>query len=127
MKLKRTIKTLISTVPIIGLGILLLLAPCKVRNFIQAELGLEITKVSNLSQTNFNVAQSDCSILTNENQSAKKTSSNLHKQKVDHNGFACFISSKTNVSTYKSVKPRSLKHPTKKPLYILQKGLLVYS
>ncbi|WP_066758250.1 hypothetical protein [Crocinitomix algicola] len=127
MKLKRTIKTLISTVPIFGLGILLLLAPCKVRNFIQAELGLEITKVSNLSQTNFNVAQSDCSILTNENLSAKKTSSNLHKQKVDHNGFACFIPSKTNVSTYKNVKPRSLKHPTKNPLYILQKGLLVYS
>ena len=45
----------------IGLVFLLLLAPCKVRNYIQAELGLPTTEVSNKSQANFN--NSNCKTL----------------------------------------------------------------
>lgn len=41
-----------------GLAFLLLLAPCKVRNFIQAELGVPQTEVSNKSKTSF--ANSTC-------------------------------------------------------------------
>ena len=43
---------------IIGLVILLLLSPCKVRNFIQAELGVSQTEVLNKSQTT--ISQSNC-------------------------------------------------------------------
>lgn len=40
-----------SLFPIIGLVVLLLFSPCKVRNFIQVELNLPLTEVSNKSQT----------------------------------------------------------------------------
>ena len=40
---------------------LLLLAPCKVRNYIQAELGLQTTEVSNKSQAN--LSNSNCQAL----------------------------------------------------------------
>lgn len=40
-----------SLFPIVGLVILLFFSPCKVRNFIQAELNLPLTEVSNKSQT----------------------------------------------------------------------------
>lgn len=40
--------------PIIGLIFLLLFSPCKVRNFVQAELNVPQTEVSNKSQTTHN-------------------------------------------------------------------------
>ena len=40
--------------PIIGLIFLLLFSPCKVRNFVQAELNVPQTEVSNKSQTTYN-------------------------------------------------------------------------
>lgn len=46
---------------LIGLIFLLLLAPCKVRNYIQAELGLQTTEVSNKSQAN--LSNSTCETL----------------------------------------------------------------
>ena len=40
-----------SLFPIVGLVFLLLFSPCKVRNFIQAELNVPLTEVSSKSQT----------------------------------------------------------------------------
>lgn len=53
IKIKQT-----SILSIFGLSLLILLSPCKVRNFIQAELGTPQTEVSNKSQTT--VSSSDC-------------------------------------------------------------------
>lgn len=39
---------------VVGLTLFILVAPCKVRQFIQSELGLPITEVSNKSQTTVN-------------------------------------------------------------------------
>lgn len=51
MKEAKSIKPIGALLPIIGLAILLLLSPCKVRNFIQTELGIPQTEVTNKSQT----------------------------------------------------------------------------
>lgn len=47
-----------SILSIFGLVLLLLLSPCKIRNFIQAELGIPQTKVLNKSQST--ISQSNC-------------------------------------------------------------------
>lgn len=51
MKEKLNIQTVF---PILGLVLLLLLSPCKVRNFIQAELGVPQTEVTSKNQSSFN-------------------------------------------------------------------------
>ena len=58
MKVKLEIQKISSILSIFGLALLLLLSPCKVRNFIQAELGIPQTKVLNKSQ--YTISQSDC-------------------------------------------------------------------
>lgn len=45
-----------SAFALIGLALLLLLSPCKVRHFIQAELGVAQTEVSSKSQTSLTTA-----------------------------------------------------------------------
>lgn len=59
MKEFQNIKPSRSLFPIIGLAFLLLLSPCKIRNFIQAELGVPQTEVANRSQTT--LSSSNCS------------------------------------------------------------------
>ncbi|OYX28201.1 MAG: hypothetical protein B7Z06_02250 [Flavobacteriales bacterium 32-35-8] len=58
MKERLEIRKISSFLPILGLAVLLLLSPCKVRNYIQAELGLPQTQVSNKSQSI--ISQSNC-------------------------------------------------------------------
>lgn len=56
MKEKRNIKTLHTAFQIFVLAFLLLLSPCKVRNYIQIELGAPKTEISNKNQFTFNNA-----------------------------------------------------------------------
>ncbi|WP_366184404.1 hypothetical protein [Flavobacterium ovatum] len=58
MKQKLNIKSITNLASLIGLALLLLVSPCKVRNFIQAELGVPQTKVVNKNQTTF--SNSNC-------------------------------------------------------------------
>lgn len=51
MKEKLELKKYYSLLSVFGLVLLLLLSPCKVRNFVQAELGVPQTQVLNKSQT----------------------------------------------------------------------------
>lgn len=44
-------KSIISLLPIFGMIVLLLLSPCKVRNFIEASIEAPLTQVTNLNQT----------------------------------------------------------------------------
>lgn len=48
--------------PVLGLVLALMLSPCKVRNFIQAELGAPVTEVTNKSKTA--LGNVDCAELT---------------------------------------------------------------
>lgn len=45
--------------PILGLVVLLLISPCNIRNFIQSELGLEQTEVTNKSKATLKNHQCD--------------------------------------------------------------------
>lgn len=54
-------KKIQTLLPALGLVVLLLLSPCKVRNFIQAELGIPQTEVTNKSKSN--LVDSNCSDL----------------------------------------------------------------
>ncbi|MGE5942935.1 MAG: hypothetical protein ACM31G_01220 [Flavobacteriales bacterium] len=58
MKESLEIKRSVSILSVLGLAVLLLLSPCKVRNYIQAELGLPQTQVLNKSQST--ISQSNC-------------------------------------------------------------------
>ena len=58
MKEGLEIKKISLVLSIVGLAMLLLFSPCKVRNFIEAELGLPQTEVLNKSQSI--VSQSNC-------------------------------------------------------------------
>lgn len=52
------IKQIISALSLAGLALLLLLSPCKVRNFIQSELGVSQTQALNKSQST--ISQYSC-------------------------------------------------------------------
>ncbi|MFN2260822.1 MAG: hypothetical protein ABR595_01995 [Psychroflexus sp.] len=61
MKENLQLKTTKHVLPFLGLALLLLFSPCKIRNFIQAEFGVPQTEVTNKSQTT--LSSSNCSIL----------------------------------------------------------------
>ncbi|TNE80619.1 MAG: hypothetical protein EP332_07030 [Bacteroidetes bacterium] len=60
MTISRAVNRLFTSWSVFGLAILLLLSPCKVRNFIEAELGIAQSKVINKSQTV--LSESNCAI-----------------------------------------------------------------
>ncbi len=71
MKRKINIKKICGLLPFLGLALLLLLSPCKVRNFIQAELGIPLTEVANKSKTT--ISNSTCSIFEIASSTLSKT------------------------------------------------------
>lgn len=125
MKEKTSIKTLQSLFPILGLAVLLLLSPCKVRNFIQEELGVPQTEVSNKSQST--ISQTNCTLFQ-----TSETIQNVSKLTFKQVGF--------HVSEYPTFKGviNEVKHAfiadtlkkqrvSNVPLYILYQNLKVYS
>src|SRR5690606_34914960 len=58
VKKRLYIKPIFSMLSITGLALLLLLSPCKVRNFIQSELGVSQTQALNKSQST--ISQYSC-------------------------------------------------------------------
>lgn len=126
-KLKQlvNIKTIRSIFPVLGLTLLLLLAPCRVRNFIQEELGLTQTEVSNKNITTVN--RSACSTVnTTETvfsniKSLTQSSPLLTKNKVDFAFNA--IDFKTNLASSYNTRNSSV---SVVPLYILYQNLKVY-
>ena len=126
-KLKQlvNIKTIRSIFPVLGLTLLLLLAPCRVRNFIQEELGLTQTEVSNKNIATVN--HSACSTVnTTETvfsniKSLTQSSPLLTKNKVDFAFNA--IDFKTNLASSYNTRNSSV---SVVPLYILYQNLKVY-
>jgi len=77
VKEKTDIKTTNTILPILGLVLVLLLSPCKVRNFVQEQLGVPQTEVTNKSKSTLN--NSDCSdIELVTNNLAKEKSASQH-------------------------------------------------
>ncbi|WP_289042991.1 hypothetical protein [uncultured Olleya sp.] len=70
------IKTKRALLPLLGLVLLLILSPCKVRNFIQVKLDITQTEVSNKSQSTVNY--SDCNDFEIINSSIEKKTSSLN-------------------------------------------------
>ena len=110
---------------IFGLVLLLLLSPCKVRNFIQAELGVPQTKVSTKSQST--ISQSNCK--TFERSETIKTNSKISVQQAL---FLDFEAYRFDFITY-LVKPSfnlntsQSQQATDVPFYILYQNLKIYS
>lgn len=56
---KSNLKTISKALALLGLTLALVLSPCKVRNFIQDELGVPQTEISNKNKTTFSESCSD--------------------------------------------------------------------
>lgn len=114
-----------SVLSLFGLVLLLLLSPCKVRNFIQAELGVPQTKVLNKSQTTisttscvtFDVAEINHSSTT----SVKKVLDFFVNEKLSTFHFPIQPKVDNTLRISKTELIPSI------PLYILYQNIQVYS
>lgn len=120
------IKTVFSWLPLMALALLILLSPCKVRNYIQAELGIAKTQALNKSQSAFSPA----TCVGFKTLTAKQGSSNydlmaakaplIRPLTFNFSDLLCCTESKITLpSDYMLISDI--------PLYILYKNLTVYS
>lgn len=123
MKEKLNVKNRSALLSVIGLAFLLLLSPCKVKNFIQAELGVSKTEVLNESKTtigNCNITELSKVALsfsnsTTQHLSAIATStSDLNFNTVDFNNQPSISFDRRN------------HQPSLTPYYILYQNFKVY-
>ena len=125
MKELQNIKTSRSLFPTIGLAVLLLLSPCKVRNFIQAELGVPQTEVANRSQTT--LSSSNCSTSEIITTALSKTESSTQKAPV-------FLAKHFHLDIHRIAVSKASGHFHKErnrkfssiPLYILYQNFKAY-
>lgn len=125
MKEKINIKAKSTLLPFLGLALLLLFSPCKVRNYIQAELGLSQTEVASKSKTTFTSV--GCSAFEISEATSALTKSGIQSAPILAENSTAIAFRKT-VSTHKS----TTFHTTRNllisvvPLYILYKNFKVY-
>ncbi len=114
-----------ATLSIFGLVLLLLLSPCKVRNFIEAELGIPQTKVLNKSQST--ISQSNCQTFAFSETIQTVTKPNFQQpdflvSEVSHFEFTTYLLRHSfNLNTSRNQQVSNV------PLYILYQNLKVYS
>jgi len=114
-----------SILSIFGLVLLLLLSPCKFRNFIQAELGLPQTKVLNKSQSA--ISQSNCQTLE-----LSETVQTISKPTLNQSDLLISEASRFDFIIYLikhsfNLNTSRSRQATDVPLYILYQNLKVYS
>ncbi|WP_274474569.1 hypothetical protein [Mangrovimonas aestuarii] len=116
---------IITILSIFGIVVLLLLSPCKVRNFIQAEIGIPLTKVLNKSQST--ISQSNC-------QTFQFSEINQNNSKPTFQQFDLLISEIfwLDFTSYSTKHPLNLtilnkQQATNVPLYILYQNLKIHS
>lgn len=113
-----------STLSIFGLVLLLLLSPCKVRNFIQAELGIPQTRVLNKSQST--ISESNCQTFE-FSETIQTTKPNFQQSdflisEASHFYFDSYLFKNSfNLNTSRTQQVSDV------PLYILYQNLKVYS
>jgi hypothetical protein len=116
-----------SAFAILGLAVLLVLSPCKVRNYIQSELGVVQTEASNKSKSAFN--PSSCQSLEQTEEAI------LSSEEVVQQLSFQLVSTPNNFINFKigsDLKPllfktRSNRSTASIPLYILYQNLKVYA
>jgi len=108
-----------------GLVLLLLFSPCKVRNFIQAELEIPQTQVLNKSQSTTSLSNCQTYKISGESQAILKSSlqsSDLLISGTENGVFALCL------CRHSFVFPASRKYLfSDVPLYILYQNLKIYS
>ncbi|WP_010664395.1 hypothetical protein [Marinilabilia salmonicolor] len=110
---------------VLGLVILLLLSPCKVRNSIEAELGVPQTNVLNKSQAA--ISQSICKTVE-----ISETIQAISEPTVRHPFFPILRTDRGEFTVYflkdtTTQKPSGTRQPVSEiPLYILHQNLQVY-
>lgn len=125
MKEPSGIKNISSMLSILGLVLLILFSPCKVRNYIQAELGIPQTKVTNKSQST--ISQSNCQTFE-----VAATIQKTSKPTLRQSGFLTaetYRLETTVKSLHQSYSPCSSESNSTSvvPLYILYQNLKIYS
>lgn len=124
MKKRLEIKNMYSILSVFGAVLLLLTSPCKVRNFIQIELGVSQTNVLNKSQSAF--SQSNCQSF--EDSEAIQT---VSKSNMEQPTFLPFNSCRwdVEVSLHKKTFDERLSFRLNfidVPLYILYQNIKIY-
>lgn len=111
--------------PVLGLVLLLLLSPCRVRNFLQSELGIPQTEVSNKNITTVN--STNCTTLENSEtvfSIAKTVTHNLLSLAINNVDFAFdVIHFTTKSASFYFTRNSSV---SVVPLYILYQNFKVY-
>lgn len=125
MKEKLEINNFYSILSLFGLVLLLLLAPCKVRNFIQAELGVPQTKVLNKSQTTISTISCVTFDVADINGSSSITVTKTLDSSVDEKLFTLHYSVQSKVNNILRISKSKLIPSI--PLYILYHNIQVYS
>jgi hypothetical protein len=125
VKKKPDILNIHSVLPVLGLVLLLLLSPCKVRNFIQTELGAPQTKVLNKSKSA--ISQSNCQSFE-ISESLLKISGETNQQPNSPFSEPYSVGFSINFLGH-SLAPGSSGRPqvSDVPLYILYQNIQVYS
>jgi hypothetical protein len=123
VKGKLNLHTKHTVLPLLGLVLLLLLSPCKVRNFIQFELGLTQTEVSNKSQAT--VSYLDCNDFEITNTSFQKSTSSVDFTAIIVDVNTAFVVSDISKS-YLQPDQKGNYSVSKIPLYILYQNFKDY-
>jgi hypothetical protein len=124
VKEKLNIKALNTLFPVLGLALLLLLSPCKVRNFIQTKLGAPKTEISNKIKTT--ISSSSCNTAEISNQIS------VEKRSISHKIPAILINFAVAFSLTDITKNYTTNHQTRSysassiPLYILYQNFKDY-
>lgn len=125
MKEKPEIKKHDSILSIFGLVLLLLLSPCKVRNFIQAELDVPQTNVLNKSQTTISTTSCVAFDVAEINQSSSTSDTKTLDIFANDEVFAYHFPTQ---SKFKNTLRTSASKPVPSiPFYILYQHIQVYS
>ncbi len=125
MKEKLEIKNFYSVLSLLGLALLLLISPCKVRNFLQAEVGVPQTNVLNKSQSTI----SNASCVAFDVAEINHSSSTSVKKALDFfvNEPAFILHFQVRSKTNNTLRISKSKLISSIPLYILYQNIQVYS
>lgn len=125
MNLNTNIKVIQTWLSALGLALILLLAPCSVRNYFQSTLDIPLTEVTNKSKSTINTA--NCSI--SEIEEVQNSLPQLVKQ-YSPVLLACYISFNFHTQILISVKTVSKEIPIQSdtivPYYILYQNLKIH-
>lgn len=113
-----------ATISIIALTLLLFISPCKVRNFIQAEIGVLQTEVANKSQTTLN--KTNCVELELAITSVKSNNDFLKYTSLPIAGIELPFRHFTSITNYNSTYTNRNHSGSNVPLYILYQNFKNY-